>query len=78
MPIDHLDWNQTDQDGLAIYRASAAGYDFEIRASADQGWHLRMWQLRRGNRRLPFWDKEGYTLEEAQWVARQLLGKYIP
>jgi hypothetical protein len=78
MPIDHLDWNQTDRDGQAVYKASFAGYDFEICKSAAQGWRLQMWQLRRGNRRVPFWDKDGYTLEEAQWVALQLLGRHVP
>jgi hypothetical protein len=63
---------------MSVYAASAAGYDFEISSSADRDWRLCMWQLRRGNRRLLLWDKNGYTLEEAQWTASQLLAKYIP
>jgi hypothetical protein len=76
--IDPLSWTRPDQGELTVYSASAAGYDFEISPSADQGWRLRMWQLRRGNRRVLFWDKAGYTLEQAQWTANQLLGKHIP
>jgi hypothetical protein len=76
--IDPLSWNGNGQGGLTVYTASAAGYDFEISPSAGQRWRLRMWQLRRGNRRVLFWDKDGYTLEAAQWTANQLLAKHIP
>jgi hypothetical protein len=76
--IDQLTWNLNDQGELTVYTASAAGYDFEISPTAEFGWRLRMWQLRRGNRRIAFWDKSGYTLEEAKWTAHQLLAKYIP
>jgi hypothetical protein len=76
--IDQLTWSRNDQGEMPVYTASAAGYDFEISSTAAFGWRLRMWQLRRGNRRILFWDKSGYTLEEAEWTAYQLLGKYIP
>ena len=76
--IDHLTWNRSDQGELPVYTASAAGYDFEISPTAEWSWRLRMWQLRRGNRRILLWDKNGYNLEEAKWTAYQLLGKYIP
>jgi hypothetical protein len=76
--IDQLTWNRSDQGGLPVYTTSAAGYDFEINSTAELGWRLRMWQLRRGNRRILLWDKSGYTLEEAKWTAHQLLGTYIP
>jgi hypothetical protein len=76
--IDSLTWNRNDQGELPVYTTSAAGYDFEISPAAELGWRLRMWQLRRGNRRILLWDKNGYTLEEAKWTAYQLLGKYIP
>jgi hypothetical protein len=76
--IDTLSWTRAELGKLTIYTASAAGYEFEIRPSTDHGWRLCMWQLRRGNRRVLFWDKEGYTLEQAQWTANQLLAKYIP
>jgi hypothetical protein len=76
--INQLTWSRNDQGELHVYTASAAGYDFEISPAGELRWHLRMWQLRRGNRRILFWDKSGYTLEEAQWTAFQLLGKYIP
>jgi uncharacterized protein YegP (UPF0339 family) len=76
--VDPLTWTQTNKGKLTIYAGSAAGYDFEIMQSADRDWRLRMWQVRRANRRVLFWDKEGYTLEQAQWTANQLLAKYIP
>jgi hypothetical protein len=76
--IDKLIWNRNDQGEAPVYTASAAGYDFEISPAVEPDWHLRMWQLRRGNRRILLWDKSGYTLEEAKWTAHQLLGTYIP
>jgi hypothetical protein len=76
--IDHLTWNRNDRGELPVYTASAAGYDFVISPTAERSWRLRMWQLRRGNRRILFWDKHGYTPEEAKWTAHQLLAKYIP
>ena len=76
--IDPLTWKRNDQGELTVYIASAAGYDFEISSTDSQSWRLRMWQLRRGNRRVLFWDKSGYTLEQGQWTANQLLAKYIP
>jgi hypothetical protein len=76
--IDSLTWNRSNQGALPVYTTHAAGYDLEISWTTELGWRLQMWQLRRGNRRIQFWDKTGYTLEEAKWTAFQLLGKYIP
>jgi hypothetical protein len=76
--IDQLTWNRSNQGELPVYKTSAAGYDLEIALTCKLGWHLQMWQCRRGNRRILFWDKTGYTLEEAKWTAFQLLGKYVP
>jgi hypothetical protein len=76
--IDQLTWNRSNEGERPVYTAHAAGYDFEIALTTELGGRLRMWQLRRGNRRILFWDKSGYTLEEGKWTAFQLCGKYIP
>jgi hypothetical protein len=73
-----LTWTQTAHGMLDVYVAECGPYDFEIRTTPNMGYLLRMWQIRPEDSPLLFWERDGYSLAEAQVRAERLADHHVP
>jgi hypothetical protein len=74
-----LTWTQTAQDELEVHIAECGPYGFEICTSAaTNGYLLRMWRIRPEDRASLFWERDGYSLEEAKERAERLADRHVP
>jgi hypothetical protein len=74
-----LTWTQTAApEPLDVCIAECGPYDFEIRATANMGYRLRMYELRPEDSPLLFWEMDGYSLEEAKDRAERLAHQDVP
>jgi hypothetical protein len=77
-PETRLTWIQTAPAPLDVYVAACGPYDFEICATPDMGYRLRMWQIRPEDSPLLFWENDGYSLDEAKERAERLATGHVP
>ena len=77
-PKTRLVWIQIAPEPGDVYVAECGPYDFEIRATSHRGYLLRMWQIRPEDSPLLFWEKDGYSLEEAEGRAARLAHRHVP
>jgi hypothetical protein len=73
-----LTWVQTAHGMLDLYVAECGPYDFEIRSTPRRGYLLRMWQIRSEDSPLPWWETDGYSLQEAKERAERLADQHAP
>jgi hypothetical protein len=73
-----LSWTQTAHGMLDVYVAECGPYDFEICTTPNMGYQLRMWQLQPGDSPLRLWERDGYSLQEAQARAECLAAQHVP
>jgi hypothetical protein len=74
-----LTWTQTAQGEVEVHIAECGPYAFEICTSAATNGHLlRMWRIRPEDRAIFFWERDGYSLEEAKARAERLADQHVP
>jgi hypothetical protein len=78
MSTERLTWIQTALEPSDVHMAMCGPFGFEIRATADMGYRLRMWQIRPEDSPILFWDNDGYDLEHAKTRADRLAAQYVP
>jgi hypothetical protein len=78
-PETRLTWTPTAQDEVEVHIAECGPYAFEICTSAaTNGYLLRMWQSRPEDHAILFWERDGYSLEEAKERAERLANQRVP
>lgn len=77
-PNARLVWIQTAPEPVDVHVTEWGRYGFEIRAAPNTGYLLRMWQIRPEDSPLLFWEKDGYSLEEAKGRAERLADQHVP
>ena len=73
-----LVWIQLALEPGDVYFAECGKFDFEIRATADMGYLLRMYQIRPEDSPILFWAMDGYSLDEAKERAERLVDQHVP
>jgi hypothetical protein len=73
-----LTWIQTAPEPGDVCIAECGKYEFELRATADMGYRLRMWEIRPEDLPLLFWEMDGYSLEQAKERAERLAAQHVP
>jgi hypothetical protein len=73
-----LTWIQTAPEPVDVYFAECGTFDFEIRATPDMGYLLRMYQIRPEDSPILFWAMDGYRLDEAKARAERLANQHVP
>jgi hypothetical protein len=77
-PESRLIWIQTAPEPSDVYMAKCGKDEFELRATADMGYWLRMWEIRPEDSPLLFWEMDGYSLDEAKERAERLADQHVP
>lgn len=75
---NRLVWIQTAPKPGDVHFAECGAYNFEIRATPDMGYLLRMYQIRPENSPILFWAMDGYSLDEAKARAERLANQHVP
>ena len=75
---NRLTWVQLAPEPADVHFAECGMFDFEIRATTDMGYLLRMYQIRSEDSPLLWWAMDGYSLEEAKERAERLAEEWSP
>jgi hypothetical protein len=78
MSTERRVWIQTAPEPGDAYLAQCGKYDFELRATANHGYRLRLWEIRPEDSPLLFWEMDGYSLEEVKERAERLADQHVP
>jgi hypothetical protein len=74
-----LTWTPTAPGEVEVHIAECGLYAFEICISAaTKGYLLRMWRIRLEDSAILFWERDGYSLDEAKERAERLADQHVP